>query len=398
MTRIEIPNLVSAMALLWGAVVFFPVGVHYLAMLLLLAAMGVDRRYRERYERIRSSGILWLALGFVGWTLLIVTLQGTMFPETPSHLLHGIRIALTLLLAASLSREEASSALKGLALGFTFVLIWLGGYFAGVLPTTDFWEHFTSPTNNKSIGASILFSFAAVSFVAISVEKRKWGQAATLLGFALSVVVIVVVLGKRTAMLGVFIGLVALLLHYWRNSPKRLLAGVLVLMLATVTAYSTVPTVQDRIGQGVREVHGAMEGKVALESWNIRVQMIRHTTDMMIEKPWLGWGIGSWNTQWHQRAPESMTGFNMPHNDFLWMGAQAGVPGALAWLALLLGVCWRGWKTHSIAGQLTFAIGAMAIFSSLVNNGTRDAGLGFPMLWVLGVMLASCAEKQAPRA
>lgn len=383
--------------MLWGAVVFFPVGVHYFAMLLLVAAIGVEQKYRDRYKRIRSSGILWLALGYVGWTLLILALQGTMFPETPGHLFHGIRIALTLLLAASLSREEAISALKGLALGLTFVLVWLGGYYTGLFPPSDFWGHFTSPTTNKSIGASILVSFAAVSFVAISVDEKGWRRVGSLLVFALSVVVIVVVLGKRTAMLGVFVGLVSLLLHYWRDSPKKLLAGILTLVLATVTAYSSVPAVQDRIGQGVREVQGALAGKVTMESWNIRIQMIRHTTDMMIEKPWVGWGVGSWNTQWRLRSHESMAGFNMPHNDFLWMGAQAGVPGALAWLALLLGVCWRGWKTRSIAGQLTFAIGAMTVFSSVVNNGTRDAGLGLPMLWVLGVMLASCGNKQTCR-
>jgi len=83
-----------------------------------------------------------------------------------------------------------------------------------------------------------------------------------------------------------------------------------------------------------------------------------------------------------------MRGYNMPHNDFLWMGSQAGIPGALAWLAIFLAACWRGWQTHTSSGQVVFAIALMALFSSLVNNGTRDAGLGLPILFILGVTLA----------
>jgi hypothetical protein len=64
------------------------------------------------------------------------------------------------------------------------------------------------------------------------------------------------------------------------------------------------------------------------------------------------------------------------------------VPGALAWLALMLsglGVAWKavGWQGAAAVGCIV-----IASFSSLVNNGTRDATIGLPMLWVMGLMIS----------
>lgn len=372
----------------WGAVLLLPVGMNYLGLVLLTCGVVAGGRYSERYQRMRSSGIFWPVLAFVAWTLLALILQQKIYAETPGNLSHGSRIALTLLLASSLSSEEAKNAIKGMSIAFGCVLIWLAGYYTGFFPFTEFWAHFTHPTTNKSISASILFSFAAAVSIAMALHQHKWARFGAILTFAICVIVIVVVLGKRTAIVGIFIGIIAITLHQWRGNLFKFAGGILALTILAASTYSFVPTLQNRIDQGVLEVQGALDGKVSLESWNVRIQMIRHTTDMMLEKPALGWGIGSWNTQWRGRAPEIMKDYNMPHNDFLWMGAQAGIPGALAWLAIFLAACCRGWQTHTISGQVVFAIALMALFSSLVNNGTRDAGLGLPILFILGVTLA----------
>jgi O-antigen ligase len=87
-----------------------------------------------------------------------------------------------------------------------------------------------------------------------------------------------------------------------------------------------------------------------------------------------------------------MKNYNMPHNDLLWMGSQAGVPGALAWLALLLAAAWAGWRIQTWQGRMAFAIALIALFSSMVNSGTRDAEIGLPMLWMLGVALVLARE------
>lgn len=384
----KINKLITTIPMFWGAVVLLPVGMNYLGLALLTCGVVAGGRYSERYQRMRSSGIFLPVLAFVAWTLFALVIQQKIYAETPGNLFHGLRIALTLLLASSLSSDETNNAIKGMAIAFVCVLIWLAGYYTGLFPFTEFWAHFTHPSTNKSISASILFSFVATASIAIAFHQHKWARAGAILILAICVIVIIDVLGKRTAIAGIFIGTLAITLHQWRGNLIKFAGGILTLTIMTVGTYNFAPSLQNRIDQGVLEVQGALDGKVSLESWNVRIQMIRHTTDMMLEKPALGWGIGSWNTQWGQRSQEIMRDYNMPHNDFLWMGAQAGIPGALAWLAIFLAACWRGWQTRTVSGQVVFAIALMALFSSLVNNGTRDAGLGLPILFILGVTLA----------
>lgn len=381
-------SVIAAISLLWGLSIFLPVGTNYLALCLLLLGIFAERRYRERFWLMGSTGIFWPSLVFAGWTLVTLALQPETYPETWANLVHGLRIALTLLLAACLTKGEAISAIAGMLLSSALVLLWLGGYYAGLLPYTEFWSHLTHPTTNKSIGASILFSFAAVASFGMLAQPGLWSRITATLIFILSATIIILVLGKRTAMIGVLIGFLAIAAHLWRDNLRNLAAGLIAIFALTFSVYQAVPSLQNQINKGILEVQQALNGKVSMESWNVRIQMARHTTEMLLEKPALGWGIGSWNSQWRSRAPDIMRDFNMPHNDFLWMGSQAGVPGALAWLMLFLSICWKGWKTQTTAGRICFAFGLIALFSSLVNNGTRDAGLGLPMLWVLGVVLS----------
>jgi O-antigen ligase len=148
------------------------------------------------------------------------------------------------------------------------------------------------------------------------------------------------------------------------------------------------PKLQDGFAKGLKEVNDAFLGNVKVESWNVRIQMITHSWNMMIEQPWVGWGIGSWNEQWAQRVPVEIAGFNMPHNDALWMGAEAGIVGAIGWLFLMLSGLWQTWKSRHWMGAAATAAICIATFASLVNNGTRDATIGLPMLWLMGLLIS----------
>lgn len=379
---------VSTVALLWGLVVFFPVGMNYLSLFLLLLAVSLHGDYAERWQRIRQHPIFRPVLFFLGWTLLVLAAQDRYHEETLGNLWHGVRIGLTLLLAVSLSHEESKAAVKGLAAAFSIVILWLLTYHLGALPTNDIFHHLTAATGNKSIAASLLFAMLAVTSVVVLLKlpfsRPQWIAALTLLAAML----VIVSLGRRSAMLGLVLGLLAISVHLWRDSKRKLLASSLVLAALVAVIYTSVPQVEQRIEDGIAEVSSALQGKVTLESWNIRLQMILHSFDMMMEKPLLGWGIGSWNEQWQLRVPDKFDSFNMPHNDLLWMGAQGGIPGALAWLLIFLSAAWAGWQIRTPAGRAVFAMAAIVLFGSLVNSGTRDATMGLPLLWVLGVAMA----------
>lgn len=381
-------KLVAAAAGFWGLVVFLPVGMNYLALLLLLLAVIMQGQMLARWERVRRHPVFWPLVFFVVWTLLVLTLQPVIYRETPTNLWHGLRIVVTVGLAVSLSRSEAFAALKGLAAAFALVVVLLAGYSLGVIPDADFWRHLTHPATNKTIAAAILFSMLAASAWVVAVNhsgaKRMWA-----LGVVFTaLVVVMLVLEKRTAMLGFVLALVAVTVHQLRYQRLRLAGGLLVIGLFAGGLYAGLPELRARLDQGVAEVESALQGHVANESWNNRIQMIRHTSNMMLEKPLTGWGIGSWNDQWRQRVPAWLGEFNMPHNDVLWMGAQAGVPGALAWLVLMLSAWWAAWCIPDWRGRIAFAVAVIATFSAVVNNGTRDATLGLPLLWLMGVALA----------
>ncbi len=391
-------QLVAWAAGFWGLVLFFPVGMNYLALLLLLLALLLGGELGLRAARVRSHLLWWPLVGFVAVTAIALVWQDTIYKETPSNLWHGGRIVVTLVLGLSLSRHEARVALMACLVSFVGVALLLAGVHLGLVADNEWWRHLTQPATNKTIAASIFFSLLATAAWALVLVSSGYRRLAALAILGLALVVIVLALGKRTAILGVIVAVLVIAFHQWRAKRLYLAVSVLAVGAFSFLIYSTVPKLQLGLQKGVSEVQSALAGKVEQTSWNMRIQMIRHSSDMIVERPVAGWGIGAWNEQWRARVPDELDGYNMPHNDLLWMGAQAGVPGALAWLTVMLAAFWAGWRIPTWQGRAACAMAAVALFSSLVNNGTRDAEIGLPMLWLVGVALAYARATWQPGA
>ena len=109
-------HIVRPAAMFWGLAVYMPVGVTYLSALLLLVALLVAGSGRERIARLRANPLWWPVVAYVAWTLIVLAIRPH-YPETPSNLVHGLRIAATLLMAMALARDEAMWALRGFLLG-----------------------------------------------------------------------------------------------------------------------------------------------------------------------------------------------------------------------------------------------------------------------------------------
>ena len=110
------PGPVAWAAGLWGAFVFLPVGMNYLALIALTLAMACDRGRATRLQRVRRHALFLPLAVFVAWTLTTLLLQPRFHAETPSNLGHGLRIVLTWALALALSRTEALWTLRGFLL------------------------------------------------------------------------------------------------------------------------------------------------------------------------------------------------------------------------------------------------------------------------------------------
>ena len=402
------PNPVPAAAALWGAVVFFPVGVNYLAFVLLgLAFLARGWRDRDgdtslgaRARRIRAHPLFWPLALFAAWTLLAVLL-GPHYPETPSNAFHGARIVATLACALALTRRELDRAIGGFLFGLAVSAAIVGLHHAVGMPDPQLWGGLTVWSNllqvigNKSISNAVLFAFAGSAALACAVDARGARRAAYLLAYALALATVVWALPSRTGVVILVAAVPVLAIHRFRGSWRRMLAvsiGSLALLASLVAA---IPAARDRLDQGWAELQGALAGEVARTSWGLRLNMYRHSADMVVERPLLGWGVGGWNDQWRRRAPESIADMNMPHNDFLWMGAQTGVVGMLAVAALVFATVGRIAARRDRIGRL----GAVATLCWLVaisaNSAMRDGVIGLSMLWIVGLVLRMQTEPRS---
>lgn len=371
----------------WGLVLFMPVGLTYLAFFTLALALVVGGQQALRWRQLRAHGLFVPLLVLTAWTLFVLALQPVIYPDTPSNLWHGARVVLTFAMALALTREEALWAMRGFLIAAACsVLVVVVGPALGI-PIDSPWRNLLQYSGNKSISNALLLAVLTGSAVIAALACTGRVRLAALAVALVLLGVIVFALPSRSALLIALLSMPAAALHRWRNQWRHLLLALGAMALVSVLLLAMVPAMQSRLALGLAELQQASAGAVTHGSWNLRVQMIRHTADMVLEKPLMGWGIGAWNDQWRQRAPAALVNLNMPHNDFLWMGAQAGLPGALAWLAALLAACQIGWRRQDVTGRLAFVAALATLGAALVNSATRDAAIGLCLPWVAAVYL-----------
>ena len=380
----------------WGLVVFMPVGVTYLSALLLLATMLVAGGGRERYARLRANPLWWPVMAYFAWTFIVLAI-GPHYPETGSNLFHGIRIGLTMLMAMALTREEAIWALRGFlliaALNILLVVVFyaVGGF------------HIWSPlravvmeVGNKSISNALLFSVVAstaavwgIAQIAAHKPLRAIPAFVLMLGLGL---VVALPLTSRTSVLVI----PGVCIHQWRSHLKMLVGALVLGAVVMGAGLYQLPQLQHKVETGVQEIEEAQAGAVFKGSWAIRYYMYRDTGLMIADRPLTGWGIGGWTDQWHKRGPALLADSNMPHNDFLWVGSQGGLPALLSLLVIMVAAVWQAWKRPDIAGRYALAATLIALIASSVNSAMRDAQIGLALLFISMVYLRLAQERQDP--
>ncbi|MGI4779454.1 MAG: O-antigen ligase family protein [Janthinobacterium lividum] len=395
-------QFVGPAAMFWGLAVFAPVGVNYLAALLLLASLAAAGHLRERAARVRASPLWWPIVAYVGWTWLVLALAPH-YPQTPSNLWHGMRIALTMLMALSLTRGEAIESVRGfLVIAFFGVAIVLLYRTVG-FPLWAPWRATLEVEGNKSINNALLFALLGATGAVVGLAQfdrpgRRHLRLA-LGAFAVTAITGLIVtlwLISRTSLLALLLAVPAACVHQWRRQLRPLAVALLLGGAVAGAALWQSPAVQHKFELGVQELEAAQAGTVSEGSWVVRYYMYRDTARMVIDRPLAGWGIGGWTEQWRLRGPALLTNYNMPHNDFLWMGAQGGVPGALTLLAILLTGLWQCWKRADFAGRMGFVAIVVMIIATSVNSAMRDAQIGLSLLWVCFVYLRLALEPGSP--
>lgn len=378
---------VKAAVFLWALVVFMPVGVNYLGAVTVLAALMAAGEGSERMARLRVHPLRWPLAAYVAWTVVVFALRPH-YPETASNLWHGLRIATTMAITLVLSDEEAVWAMRGFLTAAFFALLALVLTHTLLLPDWILWHNVAVMKGNKSINDALLFALLGASAAVWGLAqpgnaRLRWIKVA--LAFALTIAMAAVVtlaLPSRTSLLGLLVAVFAACVHQWRGRTRVLAAALCVAGAVAGVLVWQAPSVQQKFRLGVQEIEAAQAGAVSEGSWVVRFHMYRETTRMMLDQPWTGWGIGGWTSEWHRRGPKLLHDYNMPHNDFLWMGAQAGVPGLLTLLVIVLAGLRLAWRRDDLTGRLAFVAMLILLVATSVNSAMRDAAIGLSLPWI----------------
>jgi O-antigen ligase len=212
-----------------------------------------------------------------------------------------------------------------------------------------------------------------------------------------SVAALLWVLYSRTAWLIVLVCLVVGLAHQLRRRRQHQLLALVGAAALALAAGMFVPAVKDRLVLGAHEVVNAYEGQAVnmTSSWGIRFRMYSETLDMIGQRPLTGWGIGGWSTEWKRRVQGPLASVNMPHNDFLWMGAQTGVPGAIALFLMVAAGLPAAWRRHDKRGRMAVVALLAMLMAMATNSALRDAAIGLT-LWFIVLVYQRLSTEAEP--
>jgi O-antigen ligase len=390
--------LVRWIALFWGFSVFFPISWNYLALGGLMVAMVWEGGLRVRLGRLRAQPNWWAAWGYLGWVALVLV-AGAHYPETSSNAFHAVRIVLTLFVVLALSRQEAVWALRGFWAGVVAVLVLSALHAVTGLPDSIVWRSIVQYGGNKSLSNAVLMALAFSSVLVLLPRltgRQRWIAAVIALG---AIAVLLSALHSRTAWLVLLLGVAAGMVHTVRSQThgrRHVWAWGLVLVVM-LSAGWLMPGVRDRVAQGATEISHAQAGQKVDQSssWGIRFRMYTETLGMMRERPLMGWGMGGWSAQWKARVEPALAEANMPHNDFLWMGAQAGIPGTLLLFWLIAAGLPQAWRNLNVSGRM----GVIALLTELAavmsNSALRDAQIGLSLWFVVLVYQRLSTEPES---
>ncbi|MFT3817632.1 MAG: O-antigen ligase family protein [Rubrivivax sp.] len=369
-----LPALLCAAA--WSP--YLPLGCQYLAYLLcgVLALRSLHRAGRlgavAADPVFRATALLW------GWLALSSAWSSAPPQVLLAHLwTYGLMLwvaPIALACGAGTSRRALTHFIAASCL--VALLVTLNA--AGALPGGWAWRPFVDVSGNQRIAFSLQLALAAALALHLALQRRDrrpWFVAAAalcLVGLALQ--------DRRTGMLAAPVLLATLSLAHLRRGRQRALL-LLLIAAAAVAAWRWVPTVQQRLAEGLGELQAYHSDGDVTTSWGMRARMFEVTMRMAAEHPIAGHGVGSWVSQWRPRVAGSaaLEVNTTPHNEYLLLLVQGGL---VAWAAGLLLVlrAGRGAARRGKAGVPALLLLTALCCAGLFNVVLRDAKFALPLL------------------
>jgi hypothetical protein len=384
-------DLARAFAVALGVSIPFSVAVDGVLLALVLVCWLAADRYGERFAQLRHHPVALMALGFVA--LLAVGLAYGEQPRRDAFLYFGKYADLAVLgVFVTLFGDPGWRRRAILALAAALALLLVLSYLIklGVLPPTPWARRVPViyPIVIKdSLIHGILMAFGAFLFAVLGREAPR-GRARAIwfaLAAAAAANVLFVVPGRTGY---VVLAALALYLGYvWRR-----LTGLALVALAGAAVvgvgYAASSTLQGRLLETEREAREWQPGVPARTSVGYRLEFYNNTLKIIRDRPLVGTGTGGFPSAYERQvAGTGMAPAGHPHNEYLHLMAQLGIPGLVALLALF----WVPWRLaprlpvpHEglLARGLVLTIAVGCVFNSLLLDHTE----GLLFAWGLGVL------------
>jgi O-antigen ligase len=196
----------------------------------------------------------------------------------------------------------------------------------------------------------------------------------------------------RTGML-VYILLILLAL-YQRLSLKKLIIALLLVATSLSAAYIYSHNFSTRIQTALTEIHNYQPQK-SRTSLGMRFDWWQNSIELIQEAPVFGHGIGSYGILQKQLIKEKKTmPSDNPHNEYLFIGVQAGTLGLLLFVALFFAQLGSAGRLPEKDRFLLQGVVLAIASGCTINSFLYDAHQGHFFAMLSGVLLSTISSRK----
>lgn len=255
----------------------------------------------------------------------------------------------------------------------------------GALPEWYVFKNFFTYAGNRSIAIGIFLAIAAGWLLNDAGKETRFRQKSILVaGYIFISSAIFIFAVTRTGLLLLFVlSAMAIARHLKHNKINIAVAAMVVIFFAVMM--NTNSTSNQRLSQTLSAVT-APGPKKADNGDMVRLQFFEKTGQMILEKPLLGHGVGSWRQQYPIRAEGLLTSnMSTPHNDYLLFAAELGLCGLLILLAIFFNLA-RTAVSSTVGDGMPLLMMTVALaIGSMFNAILRDWRFGVPFMLLLAI-------------
>jgi O-antigen ligase len=364
------------------------------AFALVVLVRGMMRGHRQAWRgQLRTPRAVLALLGVLAASLLYTAVP---LDEGVRDLgKYGKLLEIPLILVLVRTRREALVALAFYAAAQAFVVATSYVLSFGVTPP---WV-FKTVAQRQSLGA-VFSSYLDQSIMTAGLAALCWhlrgmvpGRrgAQIALGLALACAFnVLFLLPGRSGQAALLTGIA---LALWWALPRRAKWLALVVPpLLLAAAMGASPSFRDRIDAIGLEAQAYRQGSPAPTSTAVRLNYWQRSLELIAERPFTGWGVGSWNAEYRRLEGSHLrrdaVDLRNPHQEYLLWGVQLGL-GGIALLVAFLGFAARDARSFP-PGERRAALSmvAMLAVTCLFNAILFDAFIGDYFCVMLGLLLA----------